>query len=243
MSETQLMALLDHFADEGRVVTFWLRDDDAVLPTPALDRLLSMTRAKRVPLTLAVIPEMTGQALLQCLRAEPHVVVAVHGWSHQNHAPPPAKSQELGLHRPQDEVLGELRDGFEKLQTLYGPQFIAMLVPPWNRIAPEIVGRLPSLGFTSLSVFGRENPAPVRVLNTHVDIMDWHGTRGGRPSGDLFAEILALLESEVPLRAIGVLTHHLVHDEQAWAFLDRLFECTAGHPACHWASASDLLRN
>lgn len=241
MHETRLTALLDHLADEGRVATFWLRDDDAVLPTPALDRLLSLTRDAGVPLTLAVIPENTGQPLATQLRSEPHVSIAVHGWSHRNYSEPPAKSQELGLHRPLEQSVNELRQGFEKLQALYASQFIPMLVPPWNRIAPEIVAALPPLGFTSLSVFGREKPAAVRVLNTHVDIMDWHGTRGGRPSEDLFAEILAWLESDQPVRAIGALTHHLVHDEQAWDFLERLFALTAGHPACRWASASTLL--
>ncbi|WP_165225107.1 polysaccharide deacetylase family protein [Affinirhizobium pseudoryzae] len=243
MSETQVMALLDHLADQGKVVNFWLRDDDAVLPTPALDRLLTLTRTAGVPLTLAVIPEQTGQPLVDCLRGEPHVAVAVHGWSHRNHAPPQAKNQELGLHRPIDEVLGELKHGLEKLDALHGPQFLSMLVPPWNRIAPEIVERLPALGFGSLSVFGREKPAPLPVLNTHIDIMDWRGTRGGHPSEVLFGDILAYLESDQPVRAIGVLTHHLVHDEQAWAFLERLFERTAGHPACRWAAAADLIGN
>jgi peptidoglycan/xylan/chitin deacetylase (PgdA/CDA1 family) len=241
MSETRLMALLDHWAEEGRMATFWLRDDDAVVPTPALDRLLALTRDAGVPLTLAVIPENTDEPLKRHLQPEPHVSVAVHGWSHRSYSEPPAKNQELGLHRPMAEVHGELRQGFAKLQSLYGPQFIAMLVPPWNRIAPEIVEALPALGFTSLSVFGREKPAAVHVLNTHVDIMDWHGTRGGRPAEDLFAEILSYLESDRPVRAIGVLTHHLVHDDQAWAFLNRLFALTAAHPACRWASASDLL--
>ncbi|TIS82782.1 MAG: polysaccharide deacetylase, partial [Mesorhizobium sp.] len=39
-----------------RKAEFWLRDDDAVDPTAALDRLLELTRALEVPLTLAVIP-------------------------------------------------------------------------------------------------------------------------------------------------------------------------------------------
>ncbi|TIT57545.1 MAG: polysaccharide deacetylase, partial [Mesorhizobium sp.] len=40
----------------GRKAEFWLRDDDAVDPTPALDRLLDLTRQFAVPVTLAVIP-------------------------------------------------------------------------------------------------------------------------------------------------------------------------------------------
>ena len=42
-------------------------------------------------------------------------------------------------------------------------------------------------------------------------------------------------------RPLGVLTHHLVHDEIAWLFLEGLFEATAGNPACRWASIRDLI--
>ena len=41
--------------------------------------------------------------------------------------------------------------------------------------------------------------------------------------------------------AIGVLAHHLVHDEVAWLFLERLLELTAANPACRWASCRDLI--
>jgi peptidoglycan/xylan/chitin deacetylase (PgdA/CDA1 family) len=232
---------LDRLADAGRAVTLWLRDDDAVMPTPALDRLLSLTEAHAIPLTLAVIPEETGTPLADRLASVPLARVAVHGWSHRSYATPPAKKQELGLDRPLGTVADELRAGLQKLQQLYPRQLLPMLVPPWNRIAPEIVAELPSLGFAALSVFGREKPAPLAVLNTHVDIMDWRGTHGGKPAEALFGELLAHLRDENPVGAIGVLTHHLVHDATAWDFLEQLFALTAGHPACRWASAAELL--
>ena len=64
---------------------------------------------------------------------------------------------------------------------------------------------------------------------------------GGKPAEALFGEVLDYLVSENPVRAIGILTHHLVHDAGAWDFLGELFALTAGHPACRWASASDIL--
>jgi peptidoglycan/xylan/chitin deacetylase (PgdA/CDA1 family) len=241
MSRNALEKHLDGLAQEGRAVTLWLRDDDAVMPTPALDRLLSLTETHAVPLTLAVIPEETGAPLAERLASAPHASVAVHGWSHRSYSSPPAKKQELGLDRPLETVTGELRAGLQKLQQLYPTQLLPMLVPPWNRISPDIVEELPALGFSSLSVFGRKKPAPLAVLNTHVDIMDWHGTHGGKPAEALFGEVLDYLASENPVGAIGILTHHLVHDAAAWDFLGELFALTAGHPACRWASASDIL--
>lgn len=242
MSRALVQQHLDDLAGQGRHVDFWLRDDDAVRPTPALERLLSLAARHAVPLTLAVIPEETDEELAGRLAAEPDVTVAVHGWSHRSYSTPPAKKQELGLDRPLATVLGELAAGFRKLNTLHGTRFQPMLVPPWNRIAPEIVEALPDLDFRLLSVFGREKPAALPLLNTHLDIMDWHGTHGGRPAESLYAELLGHLRSEPALAAIGVLTHHLVHDAAAWDFLDDLLTLTARHPACRWQRASDLLQ-
>jgi peptidoglycan/xylan/chitin deacetylase (PgdA/CDA1 family) len=243
MSEQMLKQRLDDLASQGRQVTFWLRDDDAVAPTPALETLLQLMRRYHVPLTLAVIPQHTGAALVERLAQEPELCVSVHGWSHKNHATAPDKKQELGPHRPKEEVLAELKAGFDKLQDLYGEQFLPMLVPPWNRIDKALVPALPALGFSALSVFGREKcPSEMPLLNTHVDVMDWHGTGGGRDADVLFAEIADwLAPDKEPLAALGLLTHHLVHDVAVWQFLERLFELTANHPACRWRSAGAIL--
>ena len=40
---------------------------------------------------------------------------------------------------------------------------------------------------------------------------------------------------------VGILGHHLVHDETAWSFLDALLEATSDHPAVVWTSAIALL--
>ncbi|MBX5155857.1 MULTISPECIES: polysaccharide deacetylase family protein [unclassified Rhizobium] len=236
---------LDRWQAAGRVARFWLRDDDAVEPTLALEMQLALTGESAVPLTLAVIPGLTGGALAARLAGEAGVTVAVHGWSHTNHARPEGKKQELGGDRPADVVLGELGEGLRLLQRLHPTRFLPVLVPPWNRIDAALIPALPALGFTALSVYGRaQQDGPVPLLNTHVDIIDWHGTRGGRSEAELVAELVAELDdrfagSDEP---IGVLTHHLVHDAAAWNFLSALFAATGRHPAVHWSAASALLK-
>ncbi len=232
-----LAGRLDDLALTGRKARFWLRDDDAVEPTEALDRLLTLTAAARIPVTLAVVPEPTGPALAQRLDAAPHARVAVHGWSHTNHARPGAKKCELGADRPLTEVLGELSDGLARLHHLHGPRLLPLLVPPWNRIARHVVDALPGLGFAALSIFGPPTSGPLPHLNTHVDLIDWHGTRGGRTAQALTDELVAAIDAGVPV--IGLLTHHLVHDAAAWDFLRRFFALTADHPACDWCAAGD----
>ncbi|TBG55668.1 polysaccharide deacetylase family protein [Rhizobium leguminosarum] len=235
---------LDRWQAAGRVARFWLRDDDAVEPTPALETLMTLAGQSEVPLTLALIPGLTGEALAARLAEEAAVAVAVHGWSHTNHAGPERKKQELGGERPADVVLGELGEGFRLLERLHPARFLPVLVPPWNRIDAALIPALPALGFAALSVYGRaKQDGPMPLLNAHVDIIDWHGTRGGRSEADLVAELVAELRhrfagSDEP---VGVLTHHLVHDAAAWDFLSALFAVTGRHPGVRWSPASELL--
>lgn len=237
---------LERWQDAGRVARLWLRDDDAIEPTAALEHLLSETKRYGIPVTLAVIPALTGEALATRLADEAHVSVAVHGWAHHNHARPDEKKQELGGARLEETILGELYEGFLKLKGLYPTGFRAMLVPPWNRIDRALIPKLPALGFESLSVYGRvKRESPLAIINTHVDIMDWHGTRGGRPAADLIGEVVAELQDrfEGCNEPVGVLGHHLVHDAAAWDFLAELFEATSGHPAVEWVSAAALAQD
>jgi hypothetical protein len=236
---------LERWRAAGRIARFWFRDDDAVEPTDALDRLLGMTRDAGVPLLLAVIPALTGKTLVDRLSGEHHVSVALHGWSHTNHAAPDEKKQELAGHRPADVVLGELRAGFGKLERLYPQQLLPVLVPPWNRIDQALVAELPSLGLSALSVYGRaKSGGAIRLLNTHVDIMNWHGKRAGRPHAELVAALVAELQVrfEGDPEPTGILAHHLVHDATAWDFLSRLVEETHRHPAIAWTAARTLLQ-
>ncbi len=238
---TPLMRELDRWQAAGRIADFWLRDDDATEPSPALDRLLALCAGHGAPVTLAVIPAPTGDALVQRLATAPLAEVAVHGWAHVNHAPPSEKKQELGGHRPASVVLAELQQGFAKLQGLHAARFAPLLVPPWNRIDRALLPELGGLGFRALSVFGPEKGGAMLEINTHVDLIDWHGTRGGRPPEALVAEIVAQLqEMETTGGVMGFLTHHLVHDETAWAFCAALLSITAGHPACRWRRVAEF---
>ncbi|MGO4620518.1 polysaccharide deacetylase family protein [Ensifer sp. 2YAB10] len=245
----RLAAELDRIAASGRQVDFWLRDDDAAEPTVALDRLLSLVDRHGLAVVLAVPPALTDEALARRLDGLAHVSIAVHGWAHRNHAPPEEKKQELGAHRPRAAVLHELELGYDRLRTLFPVGFVPMLVPPWNRIDKSLLDALPEIGFTVLSVFGPEKPSPFKLANTHVDVMDWRGTRGCRDHASIVADIITRFRqvcgdveerADQKGRTIGVLTHHLVHDEGVWAFLEKLFAATSRHPACRWLAGREI---
>jgi hypothetical protein len=243
MSRDQFLKTLDAYGRDGRTAQLWLRDDDAIEPTQQLSRLLDLSMQWNAPMTIAAIPANSTEALADLLKPLPAISVAVHGWDHTNHAPASEKKQELGLHRGEAIVLARLADGLTHINALFGGRAIPLLVPPWNRIAANLIRQLPALGYEALSVFGPErSESPLPLVNTHVDIIDWKGSRGGRPKDALYAEAVGHLESatahQVPL---GILTHHLVHDAAAWEFLDDLFAATADHPACLWVPVGELM--
>ena len=238
---------LDCWHRAGLTARVWLRDDDASDATDALARLTEQSDRFGVPMLLAVIPQPATTALRDAVLAHPGLSVAVHGFRHQNHATPGQKSIELGGERPIEGILAELRCSRRRLSELFGDKLTDILVPPWNRIRPDCVTRLGELGFTCLSTFGAASEATgtsgLKQLNTHLDIIDWKGSRGGRDPDWLVGELVRLLRQARQAggrSAIGVLTHHLDHDQLAWAFLEGLFATTTARSDIYWVSATEL---
>lgn len=240
---------LDRWAAAGRKASLWWRDDDAGAPTAALERLLDLAARSGQPLALAVIPDRAEAALAERLSKQaPDIAVLQHGFAHRNHAPDGEKKCELTAPRQRPETPEELGRGREILKALFGARALPVLVPPWNRIDPEMTAALPALGFTGLSTYkARKQPQPrpgLQQVNCHLDILQWRPER--RFLG--FAEAVALLTDHLrarregsadPAEPSGILSHHAVHDEAAWAFLEDLLERLARHPAVRFLPAAE----
>ncbi len=240
---------LDAWTEDGRQATFWWRDDDATEWTPKLNRLLELAAAHGVPIALAVIPGAMKSDLRENVGEREAFAVLQHGYAHRNHALPREKKCELGHHRPADEVLAEIRAGRERLETVFGRNFVPVLVPPWNRIEKLLLPHLSLAGFAGLSTYGpreREWPAKhIRQVNTHVDPIDWRGSRGFLGEAKVLALVIGRLRArrcgEVDTHEpTGILTHHLVHDDGCWRFLSRLLARTAAHPGVAWLGAPEI---
>ncbi len=240
---------LDAWAAAGAAATLWWRDDDAVEPSAALERLLGLAAARDVPIALAVIPARASQALAWTLEtARARATLLQHGYAHRNHAPAIEKKMELGAHRPPATVQEELARGRARMTELFGAGSAPILVPPWNRIAEALVPELVRLGFRGLWTYGpRAAAAPVSGLvqiNSHVDIMRWGTSRGflgeaealGLLAGRLRARRLGEVDAAEPT---GLLSHHGVHDEACWDFLETLLGHLADHPAACFLSAGE----
>jgi len=240
---------LDAWAAAGRVAEFWWRDDDAAAPAPALERLLALQRAAGVPLMLAVIPAKATEGLVRRLAGDAGVVVVQHGWAHLNHARPGRSKAELGPDRPPSFVLGELARGRVRLDGLFGPDWLKVLVPPYNRIAGTVVGGLAGAGYVGLSADRPRRAAPhgLTQVNVHIDIIDWTA-RTFLGDGPCLDQALAHLVakrtgSADPGEPTGLLTHHLAHDEPVWPFIERFIAATRAHPAVQWRHPAGLFRS
>ena len=242
---------LDLWRAGDRRATVWWRDDDAVRPGPALDRLLELSGRHRAPLALAVIPAAAEPALAQRLairpEGEPPVDVLQHGYAHRNHEPGDRKKCELGGARPAATLQAELAKGRDRLCALFGTRALPVLVPPWNRIAGDLLPALPGLGFRGLSTYtvrAAAHPVPgLLQVNCHLDPIRWKPERGflgeAAALGLLCGHLAARREGRAdPGEASGVLTHHAFHDEALWQFLDRLLARLSAHPAVRLLTAA-----
>lgn len=235
-----LRAELDAWAAAGRRAAFFWRDDDAIAVTPPLERLLALTAGHGAPLALAVIPRRVDRALADRLAGAAGVAVLQHGYSHANYAPADEKKCEFPANRLADAVAADLTAGRDGLHALFGPQFLPVLAPPWNRIAPAVAVALPGLGFCGLSTHAAQHfdvPGLIEA-NTWFDPVDWRGAGGFIVTCHAVNLLTARLASQRRAgdhdRPVGLLSHHLAMDDGAWGVFDELAALVGAHPGAVW---------
>lgn len=236
---------LGRWKRSGREVEFWWRDDDAGPPTAPLGRLLRLAESSQVPLTLAMIPGEADASAFSAPNAD--LAVIQHGVDHRNRSGPQEKKNEFPESEPVDEALRRLTEGRMRLSKIAGNLFVPVLAPPWNRISQALTPRLEFAGFCGLSRFGVRNitnaSSGLIEANTHVDVIDWRGTRGFCGAERALTQATNHLEARRTGRAdktepTGWLTHHAVHDEPCWTFLEQLFDATRSVEGVRWLSAA-----
>ncbi|WMS40996.1 polysaccharide deacetylase [Acuticoccus sp. MNP-M23] len=227
----QLESHLDRSVAAPRV--FWWRDDDAVLPGPKLDRLADCADRAGAPLALAAIPARAKPALL-AFAASADISILQHGVAHENHQST-GKAAELGDGRPVAAIIEGLTAARRRLA---GEAFVPVLVPPWNRMRPELGPALADAGYIGLSLYGEgTTQLPLRRVDTHIDPIAWRSDRSLAPDAALAAMIDKAIAQDGP---IGILTHHIDHDDAIEGFVTELAALVARHPGARWAGAREL---
>ena len=245
---TELSEELELWRRAGQTATFWWRNDDSKHQDPGIDSLLALRRKLRIPLALATIPRITDQWFADAVTSETDVRVLQHGYAHHNHAPFGEKKCELSGNRERRELLDELTVGQNQLRGSFGGYFLPVLVPPWNRIHDTWIHELPKLGYRGLSCATPRSAGctvtGLKLVNVHVDLIDWRGDRRFVGVQRALQQLLDHLQARREGRAdfhepTGLLTHHLVDDNECWTFLDELISRTTGFPV-QWLDAQQL---
>lgn len=218
----------------------WWRDDDAGRDDARLDRLLALAAHHRRPVALAVVPAWLEPGAIQRITASPWATVLQHGVAHTDHAAPGERKVELGGTADRVRLCEALAAGRERLACAFGSQFLAVLVPPWNRIAADVIEGLPGLGYLGLSCDGGPpRTRPLRRIDTHVDAVDWPAGARPRRADELEAMLTAAIADQAGA-PVGLLTHHQVVDNTGWDDLDRALRFGHDNEAVVWRSATKL---
>ena len=240
---------LDQWARERRTAQFWWRDDDAQDTSDKLSRMLATAGAFDVKIALSVIPAKLKPRLVKALEREKHAQVLVHGYAHENHARAGQAKREFGGGRPASEIVADLERGLGLMRSAFGRRLLPVLVPPWNRIAPGAIERLPALGYRGLSTWKPRSAArPVSGLvqvNTHLDVIDWRRGRVVKDESLIAGLLLRKLRwrREASARAaepLGLLTHHAYWDTAKERIVANLLRATCEHPAVVWRTPADV---
>jgi peptidoglycan/xylan/chitin deacetylase (PgdA/CDA1 family) len=244
---TELIDEYTCWARRGERATVWWRDDDAVRPSPRLDRLLMFSN--RVPISLGVIPRLAEPSLARRLDGCPQVAVLQHGWRHVNYNPDPfAPGSEYPPERSAEVVGAEFAAGRDRLGALFGERALPVFVPPFHGFDDRFMPLLAANRIRGFSGAGnRRMPTAaegVTQANVHVPTFDWESRRFHGTAATL-ALILGHLRARRagqvdPGEPTGILTHHLVEDEECWEFLELFVLITLSHNGAKWLTPRDV---
>ena len=245
---------LKAWMDEGKKVKLWWRDDDAADLTDSFKKLLDLITRGSPPIVIAAIPSQISSKTVTAINTMPNknIFVAQHGYSHSDNSSLGQKKIELGGEYSLECIKLQLKIGRAILEKRFPKRFVPVLVPPWNRIDPEIIPHLSHLNYLAISAFGTEDPYVVEIglkeLNCHIDIINWRNRRRFLGQDNILSIVCQLLrkyrsQKKVHDLPIGLLSHHIRHDKYAWSFLEKFFDFTYGHPAVDWPDLHMLVNS
>ncbi len=247
-------------AARGDRFRLFFRDDDVAEDEPSLCRLLDLFAEHAVPLNLEIIPGQLTAAGSRRLRDRREQAPSLldlhqHGCTHQNHEPTGRKC-EFGPARSVEEQLKDLRAGRDRLLDEFGPAFVPVFTPPWNRYSGATIVALAELGFHAFSALWRPEATAawpsqavveggLRSLPATLDLIEWGERRRLRPVDQLLTSLRGQLADhgragpDAP--PVGILLHHAVMDDAAFDFLARLLPILRESGSVEVVSFSTLL--
>lgn len=203
-----------------KTVDVFFRDDDVDEDEATLQQLLAVFAERKLPLVLGVIPaRLTTDciALLQPFSAS--VELVQHGWQHVNHEATGRKC-EFGASRSFAQQLDDLVRGQARMNEAFGEQWFPAFIPPWNRCTAVTERALQQLGFQVISKLREDEAATLLPeISVTLDLFRWKAGAQLKPAAELWQAIAQQIQ---PGRPLGIMLHHKVMAEDAFAFLEQL---------------------
>ena len=167
-----------------------------------------------------------------------------HGWRHANWQRTGKKS-EFAEERPIEKQWSDICRGLEKLTEVFGPWFIPVFTPPWNRLPSATLRILQELDFKAVSITGAlprvgRTTASLRNLRIQIDLHTRKTKDGNADFQTLLAELGAALLKKEP---IGIMLHHHRMNPFAFEFLDELLNLLKHKVQSQFLGFAELLEN
>jgi len=207
-------------------IKIFLRDDDGDEDIEPLRHLLDISLSRHIPLSLAIIPGTLNDSAIRLFKNHNRTAASLlevhqHGWMHCNHEKEGRKC-EFGPSRCYEEQRQDIAKGKAILEQTFSNQFFPAFTPPWNRCTAETFKILDELDFYVLSKDVGKEPVTgyrFREISTTLDLYHWkEGARMKEPEEIVNTFIDQIQSSNLA----GLLLHHKVMDDNAFAFLDHL---------------------
>lgn len=220
-----LIVQLENLQSKGQLRSVFLRNDDGDKDEDTLRQLFDITLSRQIPLHLAVIPASLTPAGLRLLkdlkRAGGELVeLGQHGFQHINHELEGRKC-EFGMSRNFDQQLEDISKGKQILEESLAEHFAPIFTPPWNRCTKDTFIVLDNLGFKILS---KDTSTPATGYNFQevsitLDLYIWKNGANMKVPEDIVSDLIKQVRTQ---KQVGLLLHHKVMNEEAFAFLDSL---------------------
>ena len=227
-------------------ITFFFRDDDAGWEDQRLFKLVAIFDQHNVPLDLAVIPEsisgQTAARLRTVVEINPQrVSLHQHGYAHVNHEQSGRKC-EFGESRPADSQLADITSGWQLLKDLFGSFIDPIFTPPWNRCTATTAECLREAGFRYLSRDVTASEINTGGLSELPIAIDWFKQRHGfRLAPNQLGVSISTAARE--RKAVGVMLHHAVMDEEERSRLSELLRLVSTHSQVRCVLMRDLIHS
>jgi peptidoglycan/xylan/chitin deacetylase (PgdA/CDA1 family) len=230
--DQQLREICGQAAQAPGSVQIFFRADDIGRIEKNCTRMLELFRCHAMPLCPALVPQWTSRENWRQMQDmggdSPLFCWHQHGYSHHNHEAR-AKKNEFGDGRSRAELHRDISAGKEQLERLLGKQFFPVFTPPWNRCSSEAMQILLELDFQALSRSTNVLPDPPAGLEDLMINIDLH-TRREKDPGQGMDNLLEECRAALSSGRMGFMLHHQRMNDNAFQFLEHLFQAIAGQP-------------